>query len=797
MKKLKRVLRVLVPILLAVIIGSYLFINSLKPDYNGEKILPGLESQVTVFYDTYGIPHIYAENEKDAFRALGYAHAQDRLWQMELLRRVAKGGLSEVFGKDLLETDKFFLSLGISDYSARTVSKLDVDSEMVTISNAYLDGINEFIKEGPTPVEFYLTGLEKEPFSLEDIYNATGYMAFSFAMAHKTDPLLTNIRNQWGDEYINDLAIDSDTSTVWINNYKRPNSDSIDINIIGGINRALNKLPIPQFIGSNSWVLAPGKTKNGKVILANDPHVGFAQPSVWYEAHMSTPKYEKYGYHFAGIPFPVLAHDRNLAFGLTMFENDDIDFYFEETHPSDSTKYKTEAGWKDYEMVSKKIKVKDSGDVTFTYKKTRHGPVLNNIAKQIKGERPIAMSWIYTQVENEIIDGLYGMGHAENISEFVLELPKVHAPGLNVMYGDASGNVAWWATAKLYQMPDSVSTKFVLDGTTGKEERLGYLDFSENPSAINPPWNYVYSANNQPDSVSGRLYPGYYLPENRAQRIVQLLDSKNDWDKESASEMILDVTSTVNPALVTELIKLLDITNLSEEQLVQLDALRNWNGEYTLENTNAVLYHRSEYYILKNTFEDELGEEQFNQFLSTHLLKRHIAKGTSMKSGKWWDNIHTKNKIETRDDIVLKSFADAWHSIINDFGEDSSQWTWDRVHTLEHEHPIGQVPSLRKFFNVGPFPVTGTKEVINNMAFPYDSTGFYRVNSGPSTRRIIDFSDVENSISILPTGQSGNPFSKHYKDQAELFVNGEFRKMMMNRAEIESSAESVLIFTKE
>lgn len=797
MKKLKRVLRVLVPILLAVIISAFLFINSLKPDYDGEKVLPGLESEVTVFYDTYGIPHIYADNENDAFRALGYAHAQDRLWQMELLRRVAKGGLSEVFGKDLLETDRFFLSLGISDYTTQTVSRLDMDSDMVILSNAYLDGINEFIKEGPTPIEFYLTGLEKTPFSLEDIYNATGYMAFSFAMAHKTDPLLTNIRNQFGDDYVKDLAIDSDTSTVWINNYKRPDLDSIDINIIGGITRALKKLPIPQFIGSNSWVLAPEKTKNGKVILANDPHVGFAQPSVWYEAHMSTPKYEKYGYHFAGIPFPVLAHDRNLAFGLTMFENDDIDFYFEETHPTDSTKYKTETGWEEYEVVSKNIKVKDSGDITFTYKKTRHGPILNNIAKQIKGERPIAMSWIYTQVENQVIDGLYGMGHAENIDEFEAELPKVHAPGLNVMYGDAAGNVAWWATAKLYQMPDSISTKFVLDGTTGKEERLDYLDFSKNPSAVNPPWNYVYSANNQPDSISGRLYPGYYLPENRARRIVQLLDSKSDWDKESTSEMILDVTSTVNPALVTELIKLLDVTNLSEEQLVQVDALKNWNGEYTLDNTNAVLYHRCEYYVLKNTFEDELGAEQFNQFLSTHLLKRHIAKGTSMESGKWWDNVHTKDIIETRDDIVLKSFADAWYSLINDFGTDPTQWTWEKVHTLEHEHPIGKVESLRKFFNVGPYPVHGTREVINNMAFPYDSTGFYKVNSGPSTRRIIDFSDIENSISILPTGQSGNPFSKHYKDQAELFVNGKFRKMMMNKQEIESSAESVLIFSKE
>ncbi len=794
MRIIKKVLLVLLTLLVLIGIASLFFINSLKPDYEGIKELNMLSAEVNVHYDTYGIPHIYAETEEDAFRSLGYVHAQDRLWQMELLRRVGKGGLSEVFGKDLVATDQFFLSLGIDDHTDKTVAALDKNSEMVRLSEAYLDGINAFITDGPTPIEFYLTGIAKTPFSIEDIYNAVGYMAFSFAMAHKTDPLLTNIRNQLGEEYSNDLVTNSNNNSVSIKNYNKKITDSIPSTITASVTEALEKLPIPQFVGSNSWVLAPDKTKNGKVILANDPHIGFAQPSVWYEAHLSTPTYEKYGYHMAGIPFPLLGHDRNLAYGLTMFENDDIDFYYEETNPIDSTQYKTESGWKSYEYVSKTIKVKDGSDVVFEYKNTRHGPVLNNIANQINGERPVAMSWIYTKIENEVMDALYGINHATNISEFAKALPKIHAPGLNVMYGDAEGNVAWWASAKLYQMPDSVSTKFILDGTLGKQEPLRFLDFSENPQAINPPWNYVYSANNQPDSIAGMLYPGYYLPENRAKRIITLLDEKDDWDKEAVSKMILDVTSSVNPEIVTAFTKFVDISSFSKEQLIQLDALKNWKGNYPLESVSATLYHRNVYYALKNTFEDELGKEQFKQFLGTHILKRHMANGTHNKDGLWWDNINTKDRIETRDEIALKSFADAWSSLIKDLGPDPSKWTWDRVHTIEHAHPIGQVAALRKYFNVGPFPIHGTREVINNMAFPYDSTGFYKVSSGPSTRRIIDFSDVENSISILPTGQSGNPFSKHYKDQAEMFVKGEFRKMMMNKEEISKTSTSLLIF---
>ena len=794
MKKYKKILLGVAGLLLLIIIGIAIFINSLKPDYGGEKSLPGISNEVTTYFDPYGIPHIYADNETDALKALGYVHAQDRLWQMELLRRVAKGRLSEVFGADMVKTDKFFLSLGIDEHTKATVANLDKESETIKMSQAYLDGINEFVKNGPTPVEFYLTGIDKEAFTIEDVYNAVGYMAFSFAMAHKTDPLLTSMRNKLGEEYMEDLAISSDTSTVWIKNYKGEQTDTLGTNITASVTSALDKLPIPQFEGSNSWVVAPKKTKNGKVIFANDPHIGFAQPSVWYEAHVSTPTYEKYGYHLAGVPFPLLGHDRKLAYGLTMFENDDIDFYYEETNPSDGTKYKTAEGWKDYEFINKTIKVKDGENVSFTYKKTHHGPVLNNIADQISGERPIAMSWMYTKPKNRVVHALYRMSHATNMEEFKTALPDIHAPGLNVMYGDAEGNVAWWAAAKLYEMPDSLSTKFVLDGTTGEEEPQRYLDFSENPMAENPPWNYVYSANNQPDSIAGMLYPGYYLPENRAKRIVQLLDAKDDWDKESISRMILDVTSPVNTEIVTELIKLFDVSHLNSDQLVLLDSLKNWNGKYDLNSTSPVIYHRTLYNMVKNTMEDELGPVMFKQFLSTHLFKRQIAWGSRMKGGKWWDNVNTPDVVETRQDIVLQSFAEAWESLVNDFGEDTSQWTWDKVHTIEHQHPFGQVESLREYFNVGPFPVEGTREVINNLSFPYDSTGFYKVSSGPSTRRIIDFSDVENSISILPTGQSGNPFSKHYQDQAEMYVNGEFRKMMMNKQEIEETAESILIF---
>ncbi len=793
MRFLRKLGWMLLVVITLLFISTAVFIYTHKPTYDGELSFQGIDKEVEVYYDTYGIPHIYAQNEIDAMQTLGYVHAQDRLWQMEVLRRIGSGGLSELFGKDLVRTDRFFLALGIDDASVAAIDKLNHNSRSVTLAEAYLTGINSFIEEGPTPIEFYLTGVDKREFELRDVYNIMGYMSFSFAMAHKTDPLLTKIKDKLGNQYLEDLAIGTAPDSEWIRNAPLK-TDTITENTMASVMKSLEKLSIPLFEGSNSWVLGPAKTKNGKVIFANDPHIGFSQPSVWYEAHINTPEYEKYGYYIGGMPFPLLAHDRTQAYGLTMFENDDVDFFYEVNHPSDSMRYKTATGWANYEWVSKSIRVKDGEAVDFKYKKTHRGPVMNGIADQVNGEMPISMWWEYTQGNNQVIDALYQLSHTRGIDDFPKALEKIHAPGLNVMYGDAKGNISWWATAHLYRIADSVHTKFVQTPGSGLSTEKEYLDFTENPQAINPPWNYVYSANNQPDSIAGMLYPGYYLPENRAKRIVQLLAPRNDWDATAVSAMMVDVTSAVTPVVAANLVNAVDLKEVAQTQIALLDRMKAWQGTYDLESVEATVYSRWIYFVLKNTFSDELGASLFAEYLATHMHKRAIAPIIANPASVWWDDVATTDKKETQQEIVQRSFEQTLTSLELDFGSDMSKWTWDRVHTLEHGHPIGKVAALRSFFNVGPFPAEGSREVINNMAFGYSGSGFYEVTSGPSTRRVIDFSDVENSVSIIPTGQSGNPLSKHYKDQAEMYRNGEFRKMMLNTEEIKSVSESVLRF---
>lgn len=788
---MKKTLIILAVILVLLLLSGFIFTNSLKPTYNGKLSLTSLKNEVEVYYDAYGVPHIYAQNEIDARRTLGYVHAQDRLWQMELIRRIAAGRLSEMFGEKLIKTDKFFSGLGIEEASEETIQQLDKNSEAYQLAISYLDGINQYIKNGSTPIEFYLLGIEKEAYTLKDMYNVFGYMSFSFAIAHKTDPLLTEIKEKLGIEYLKELNIPINENTAIIKNEKNPVLES---RFAEAVNEIFEQLPISPFIGSNSWVIGADKTKNGKVIFANDPHIGFAQPSVWYESHIKTPDYEIYGYNLALTPFPLLGHNRKYAYGLTMFENDDVDFYFEENNPENDKEYKTLTGFEPYNIIKKEIQVKDAKSISYDIKVSQHGPVMNDIIEHIHDDRPMAMDWIYTKFPNEMLDASYTMSHAGSLDEFRHGASMIHAPGLNVMYGDADDNIAWFASAKLYKFKNDINSKLILNGK-GKDDQKEYLEFSENPQAINPSWNYVYSANNQPDSISGILYPGYYLPEDRAKRIVNLLEAKNDFSKEDVMQMINDVTSQITPLVVQEVLESITMIQFSDNEKLAMYILQNWDGNYNSESIAPTIYNRFLYEFLVNTYKDEMGRA-FDQFINTPVQKKNVAVQMAKTSSVWWDDVNTPNIKEIRQDILARSIKNAISFLEAQLGNDLENWTWNKVHTVEYKHSIGEVPSLRKYFNVGPFEVMGGNEVINNQLFKLDSTGYYKVHSGPSTRRVIDFSDVEKSVSILPTGQSGNPLSDHYKDQAEKYNKGEFVPMLLNHNEIKKSNNKVIFTPK-
>ena len=788
LKSIAKFFAIFLLVLFLVLIGYYYWS---KPKYDGEVTMKSLSDKTTVYFDDFGVPHIYANSEKDAMQTLGYLHAQERLWQMEVLRRIAPGRLSEIFGSVMLKNDTFFKALSIDEASKKAISELDKNSEAYKMATAYLDGVNQYIDQGKTPIEFTLLGIKKENLTLNDVYNIFGYMSFSFAMAQKSDPLMTDIRDNLGPKYLDDFGLD-----MRLNSKRLPNFDG-EVKEFSKMAKAVedvvNSNPVGAFIGSNSWVIGASKTKNKKVLFANDPHIMFSQPATWYEAHIVTPNHEIYGYYLAGTPFPLLGHNRDYAYGLTMFENDDLDLFLEKNNPKNENQFQTNTGFQNYKLVEKTIKIKDSADVVLKVKYANGKPIMSGIIDNVSKNKPISLSWIFTQEKNEILQAVYQLSHSNNLNEFQKGVSLVHAPGLNIMYGDKWDNIAWITSGKLYKMKSNPN--FILDASDENAIRKEFLPFSKNPKAINPPKDYVYSSNNQPEPMDNYLYPGYYLPKDRAMRIDTLLSAKNDWTAKDVQKMLLDNTSATNQNTVANWI--LNSSNpKSELEKDAIEILKSWKGTNNLEDIAPTIFNKWTYFYLKNTFEDELGKDNFNLFLSTHIIKQVIAEQSKNPNSVWWNNVKTKNKIETQKDIISSSFSQAITSLKNQLGSDLQNWKWKNVHILKHNHPLGKVKLLDTFLSVGNFEVAGSNEVINNLFFTYSDEKQLMVKGGPSTRRVIDFSDVENSYSILPTGQSGVFSSKHYDDQAKLYADGKFRKMKLNKSDIQKSGSKIIFSPK-
>jgi penicillin G amidase len=426
---------------------------------------------------------------------------------------------------------------------------------------------------------------------------------------------------------------------------------------------------------------------------------------------------------------------------------------------------------------------------------------VNDVVKTLKTEtQPIALWWTYYQQSDKILNAFYGLAHAQDYKDAAKAVSLIHAPGLNVMWGDAKGNIAWWAAGLLPVRPTNVRSYLVLDGASGKDEIEGWLPFDQNPHNVNPASGFIYSANNQPEKVGKNPFvPGYYVPEDRAKRITQLLNTdKKDWTSAEIAAMTNDDTQPVTYSVVQNILPILEKNATTEAEKNALQSLKNWKGTHGLNENAPTIFYRWMYHFYVKTFKDEIGSELLATFLKSHTLKRSFANLVKNDASLWWDNLATKDQKETRIGIIQQAFSQAILDIEAQLGKDQSQWQWSKVHSLTHKHPLGDnIPYFGKYFNVGPFPVAGGKETINNLDFPLDSTGLYKVAYGPALRRVVDFSDPNNAMSINPTGQSGSVNSPFYQDQALLFAQGKLRHEWTRKEDVEKVKTGRMVFMVE
>jgi penicillin G amidase len=801
---MKKIFIGIIAIILLAALAVFLFVNNIKPKRDGTVNLEGLNKTVEIYYDDFAVPHIYAQSEEDAYFALGYAHAKERLFQMEMIRRLASGSLSEVLGESLLETDVFFRTLSIdkhAEWSAQEFLKHS-DKPYFKAANAYLKGLNTFLEEGKMPLEFTILGIPKRQFTIKDFYLTTGYMAFSFAAAFKTDPLIDKINKELGANYLNDLVVHWDESmvTIPITNRDSIYEESAEemVQLSNKINQWINEsiIPVALLEGSNGWAISGKRSKSGKPILCNDTHIGYSQPATWFEAHVEYPGFSFYGNHLAMFPFAPIGHTDKMAVGITMFENDDIDFYTETINPENEKQVMFKGEWVDILERQEIFKLKNK-DTTITIRETPHGPIVSNVLGAFKGNEAapqISMWWTMLKAPGKVLEASYNMMHANNIEEFEEAVSLIDAPGLNIMYADAEDNIAWFTAAKLVKRPAHVNSKLFLDGASGKDEMLGFYPFSLNPKSVNPASGFVYSANNQGEKVFGdQYYPGYYLADDRADKIMKHFSNDKVFDIENMKKIQADDTSLTALRNIKEIFSALDNSKVfeKEENAKIREILQSWKGEHQLESKAPTIYYKLIFNILQQTFEDKLGKDSFKALMQTHMMHRSLPMFLANNNSVWWDNISTKETQETRFDIFERAIVLTSDFFKNELNDDS-KLAWKYFHTLEHVHPIGRQAPFDKLFNVGPFPMKGGKEVINNTTFTITEDGKYKVTGGPAMRIIIDMSDPRNSLSVLPTGQSGHVMSKFYDDQAKMYNNNEYRKQMRDEAEIKEKCLNVL-----
>lgn len=791
------------------------------PDHDATVRSSRLGAELRVVRDKWGVPHIFAESEPDAYFALGYCMAQDRLFQMEVMRRLARGELAELLGPPVVKLDRimraFRLRAKAEEFEATRAEHSS--PEMNAAMDAFVEGVNAYIADAPLPWEFAALMIPCRNFTIADFVSVAAILPITFADGLRCDPLKSILKERYPEANVDMLFQGLEKTPVTIMEsaeeaaaylQQAPVRERAATRENQGLESAVHWLDAVAGLarlagtelGSNSWVLDGSRTASGKPILANDPHIGFTNPGIWYEAHMKYGDVENYGYHLPPIAVPLLGHNTDRGWGITMFCNDDVDMYLEKVNPDNPNQVMFKGEWVDCEVVREVIKVRFAKDTACDVRITPHGPLANDLLGMLLDYSgpPISMHWVWQQVEYTDVAAFYEMTHARDYDRFEAAVRKVTSPGLNISYADAAGNIAWWAAGLLPVRPPHVDPKALLEGWTGQDEFTEYLPFEASPHLKNPPNGMIVTANNlctvKPVGTPPLQVPmlqGYFKPGDRAGRIKELLGNRNDWTIEDLRAVQTDdkgFACRITAPAMARLARTEENT-LTPAEREALTRLEQWDFRHDVESVGATVFSYWMNSLMKELFGDEMSGRELDMYAT--LDENWVALQDLLEdtNAGWWDDITTANR-ESAADIVTRALKRACAAMTEELGGKVAAWRWGSVHRVTYTHPFGYLPGLGRLLNIGPLESGGGKELINNML--NKSLDDFGVIAGPSTRRLIDFARPEQSLTILPTGNSGHIHDPHYDDQAAMFARGEYRAAIFTPEDIEAAREHEMRF---
>ncbi len=775
----------LITLLIFTLVGSYFFLQQSLPDYSGNHSVGLIKNEVQIFRDEFAIPRIYAENDDDLYFALGYVHAQERLFQMDLTRRAGQGKLSEILGTKTIPFDKMFRTLGLNELVERTLRKYDETTKNILVS--YSNGVNEFIKNNPSKltIEFDILGYKPDLWKPEHSLLITKLMAWELNISWWSDIAFTHLIQKLGAEKVKDIIPSYEENAPTIIPEKLKELSAIPLDFIN-VDREFRKFSgaVGTHIGSNNWVVNGSRSNSGKPIIANDPHLSFAVPGKWYVVSLRSPNTEVDGYTLAGVPGVVIGKNKNISWVLTNVMADDADFYAEKL---DSLKenYFYNNTWQPLDIITDTISVKDFLDVIFTIRKNHRGPIISDIHNYKKlfpneeqNKADISMRWTALDESFELT-AFYKINHAKNWKDFNDGVKDFIAPGQNFVYADDQGNIGYIAGVKLPKRKNN-SPSFVFDGADVESDWTGFVPFSENPKLYNPPQGYIASANNKTIKDYPYHISNIWEPPSRIKRITELLNEKEIHSKEDFKNYQNDFNSHYAKQIVPYIIAAFKDYNVSDKNLsVALDILKTWDFTFEASNQVPTIYSVFFQFLLKNIFEDEMGENLFREYLFVaNVPYRTVPVLLKENKSKWFDDVNTKIT-ESRDDIIRKSLREAIDYLEIELNKDITYWQWGKLHKVLFKHFFhGQNAILDKLLDIGPFEIGGDGTTVFNTEYSFQKS--YDNKLGPSMRFIYDFAEPEKFEMILPNGQSGHFMSEHYKDMTELWLTGKYIEVNTN-----------------
>jgi penicillin G amidase len=741
--------------------GGWLWLRTGLPQTEGTIALAGLRAPVTILRDRHGIPTIRAGNEHDAFFALGFVHAQDRLWQMDFLRRVASGRLSEILGPRTLEIDRLMRGLGLARVAAANLAIMRPD--MRAVLDAYAAGVNAYIAghRGAWPPEFLLLGYRPEPWRAEDTVLWGRLMALQLSGNYPEELSRARIALALPPELLHRLFPPG------------PDDGPVTVGAADAIRLAAALPTLDQVPGlgsgaSNAWALAGSATQSGKPLLANDPHLGFAVPILWYLARIETPDLMLAGATVPGVPAMLIGHNGHIAWGFTTTQSDTQDLFIEQVVDADH--YAAPGGPLKFGRRSERIAVAGAAPVELTVRLTRHGPVLSDLstaaAEAAAPGYALALAWPGLAEDDRTAEAMLRLNRARGWQEFQNALRDFDSPQQNIFYADRDGNIGMIAPARV-PIRAAGDGRLPVPGWSGAFDWTGYIPFERLPRTFDPPSGRIVNANNRivPDSYPFLISAEWEWPY-RALRINQALDQGASRTPEAAGSLQLDTLSLAARDLLPFM---LNFTPANQRQTAAVARLKAWDGRMDRGAGEPLLFAAWLLDLTHGIFADELGPAmaEFGGW-QAERVRRVLADDRI-----WCDDIGTPEG-ESCADILAATLDQALDQLTTRLGPDMAAWRWGSLHQVRFAHPVFTYsPILRRIFD-RTLPVDGDFYTLNRAAPRSRGPDLFEAFHGAGLRAVFDLADLDRSHFIIATGQSGHILSPHYDDLLSEWRDGGF-----------------------